>query len=46
MQGIKRNLDDLNAQPVVSSQFLGQSFKAKSDFINYFSQCLQVSIFD
>ena len=33
----------LDAKPMTSTQFLGQSFKSKTDFEAYFSTCLQVS---
>ena len=43
MKNGKRSLDYLNGTEAVSAQQMAQSFKSKSDFKNYFDQCLQVS---
>ena len=38
MQSNKRSFDYLDAKPVVSAQYLGQSFKSKADFVKYFKE--------
>ena len=38
----KRTYEMRDAKPMTSAQFLGQSFKSKTDFKAYFESCLQV----
>ena len=41
----KRTYDDHLKLKEVSASYLGQSFRSKADFANYWGTCLQVSIY-
>ena len=41
--GVKRNLDQMESMQQMSALQLGQAFRSKADFHEYWSICLQVS---